>query len=85
MPAATALGVVTKVPAVGLLAAVCHSYATPKTAAACRVVKSTVAAGHTLLLLVAVGTGMFGVAFTVTVVVAGAEVQPNSVCVKLTV
>ena len=42
-------------------------------------------AGHTLLLLVAVGTGVLGVAFTVMVVVVGAEVQPNRVCVKLTV
>jgi hypothetical protein len=49
------------------------------------VVKSTVVAGHTLLLLVAVGTTVLGVAFTVMVVVAGVEVHPETVCVKLTV
>ena len=61
MPTATALGVATKVPAVGLLAAVCHSYVTPETAVGCKVVKSTVVAGHTLPLLLAVGTGVLGV------------------------
>ena len=72
-------------PAVGLLATVCHSYVTPDTGASCKVVKSTVVAGHTLLLLAPVGNGEVGVAFTVMVVVAAAEVQPNTVCVKLTV
>ena len=51
----------TKVPAVGLLATVCHSYVTPETAVGCKVVKSTVVAGQTLPLLVAVGTGVLGV------------------------
>ena len=57
----------------------------PDTAAGCNVVKSTVVDGQTLLLLVAVGIGVLGFAFTVMVVVAGIEVQPNRVCVKLTV
>ena len=38
-----------------------------------------------MLLLVAVGTGVLGVAFTVIVVVAAADIQPDTVCVKLTV
>ena len=42
-------------------------------------------AGHTLLLLVAVGTTVLGVALTVIVVVAAAELQPDTICVKLTV
>ena len=39
-----------------------------------------------MLLLVAVGTGVLGVALTVIVVVAAAaDIQPDTVCVKLTV
>ncbi len=57
----------------------------PETAVGCKLVKSTVVAGHTLLLLVAVGTTALGVAFTVKVVVAADEVHPDIVCVKLTV
>ena len=38
-----------------------------------------------MLLLVAVGTSVLGVALTVIVVVAAADIQPNTVCVKLTV
>ena len=57
----------------------------PDTAAGCNVVKSTVVDGQTLLLLVAVGIGVLGFAFTVMVVVAAIEVQPATVCVKLTV
>ena len=68
-----------------MLATVCHSYVTPETAVGCKVVKSTVVAGHALLLLVAVGTGVLGVALTVIVVVAATDIQPDTVCVKLTV
>ena len=68
-----------------MLDTVCHSYVTPETAVGCKVVKSTVVAGHALLLLVAVGTGVLGVALTVIVVVAAADIQPDTVCVKLTV
>jgi hypothetical protein len=68
-----------------LIATVCHTYVTPETAVGCKVVKSTVVAGHALLLLVVVGTGVLGVALTVIVVVAAADIQPETVCVKLTV
>ena len=69
-----------------MLDTVCHSYVSPETAVGCKVVKSTVVAGHALLLLVVVGTGLLGVALTVIVVVAAAaDIQPDTVCVKLTV
>ena len=66
----------TKVLDVGLLATVCHSYVTPETAVGCKVVKSTVVTGQTLPLLVAVGTTVLGVAFTVIVPVAFTVPQP---------
>ena len=39
----------------------------PDTAAGCKLVTSTVITGHTLLLLVAVGTTRLGIALTLTV------------------
>jgi hypothetical protein len=85
VPEAAVAGVETNVPEVGLLDTECHSYVMPETAVGCKLVKSTVVVGQTLLLLVAVGTTALGVVFTVRVVVAGTEVQPDTVCVKLTV